>query len=325
MQIPPQLERLAAAQDGLVRRTQALAFLSEGRLARLIGPEGRWQVVLPAHYATFKGALTQRQQLLAAQMYAGENAVITGNAACAAYAFQRCPPGDVIDVLIHQTQKRQSHGFVRVERTLWLPEPGRIVNGVKFAPIPRAIIDACRRSRDLDEVRALLVEAVRRRRVPIQRLQRQLDVAPIAWSARPRIALKEIGAGAESVSECDWVAALEPSEVLPFVHYNCTLLTPAGAFLMRPDAYVEDVGLAGEVQSLAHHSLPEEQEADMDRRIAAGGYGIHVIEFRPTRIRTQPERVRADFEANYLARKAQGVRAHVTVVCHEGCLARRSG
>lgn len=326
MRIPPELLELAERQHGLIRRTQALKFLNEGRLARFVGPHGRGQIVLPAVYAVFSGQLTQRQRLRAAQLYAGHDALVTAWAACAEYRFRRAADFEIIDVLIRQTQKRQSVSFVRTERTLWLPEPGRIIEGVRFAPVTRALIDASRRTQDIDDVRSLLTEAIQQRRMPIAALQHQLQLAPMAWSARPRAVLNELVAGAEAVSECDLVVALSPSKVLPFVHFNCTLVSLDGAFRMKTDAYVEDAALAAEVQSKEFHLLPEQQEADMQRKTLAGRYGVHVVEFRPSRVRNDPEAVRIDFEQNYLARKAQGISAAaVRLVCRPDCPARRAG
>src|SRR3954466_6766805 len=142
MQIPSELLALAEEQEGLLRRVQALQYLSEARLARLIGPGGRWQVALRGLYATFTGPLSQRQRLLATQLYAGEHALITGAAALDQYGFKRVPSTQIIDVLIPHARKRHSHSFIRVERTLWLPERFRVHNGIRLAPVARAVMDA---------------------------------------------------------------------------------------------------------------------------------------------------------------------------------------
>jgi hypothetical protein len=319
--IPLEVEALASSQLGLIRRTEALRYLSEARLARLIGPAGRWRVVLPAIYATFTGSLTPQQRLKAALMYVADTAVVSGVAGCRAHGFRRLPDRDAIDVLLDHALRRQSHGFVVVERTLWCPEPALIDDdGIRYAPAPRCVMDACRRSRDLDEIRALMAEAVQRRWITIAQLQRELDAGPVAWSSRPRVALKEIGAGAQSVAECDLVGALRPSTVLPFVHYNCSLYgSEDGAFLGKPDGYVEEVALAAEVQSVEHHLYAQDQEADMERRTARGRYGVHTVEVRPSRLRRDPASFRADFEATYLARERVGARGMVRVECRPEC------
>src|SRR6266480_2584218 len=118
MRIPTELTALADAQDGLVRRTQALEHLSDARLARLVGPGGRGQIVLRGVYALFTGPLTWRQRLRATQLYAGGGAQITGAAALREYGFRRIPITDLIDALISHDRKRHSHRFIRVERTL---------------------------------------------------------------------------------------------------------------------------------------------------------------------------------------------------------------
>jgi hypothetical protein len=324
MQIPQQLLVLAAEQQGLIRRSQALRFLSEPRIARLIGPDGRWQPVLRGVYATSTGPLTESQRLRAAQMYAGNRALVTGVAALRQFGFRSLPAEELIDVLIASSESRHSHSFVRVQRTIWLPGPESIHDDVRFAPRARAVMDACRRSRSLDECRALMAEAVQRHWIMPADLQRELDAGPIAWSGRARRALTHILEGAQAVSECDFVGAVLPSTLLPRLHFNCTLLTFDGEFLCRPDAYAADVGLAAEVQSVEHHLYPQAQEADMQRRLAYGRHGVQVIEFRPSRIRRDPAGVRADMEATYLVRKEQGVVPRVRLACRRECRARKA-
>jgi hypothetical protein len=183
----------------------------------------------------------------------------------------------------------------------------------------RCLIDAARDLRSLDEIRALLMEGVQGRRVTLAQLQTELELGAIAWSARPRIVIDELIAGARSVPEAAFIKLMASSDVLPPMHHNCTIRTPAGEFLAVPDGYIKSVGLAGEIQSVEHHSDTDAQDADMDRRALTGRYGVHIVEARPARITKNPARLLEHFEQTYLQRLADGNTAHVLLQCRDGC------
>ena len=85
--------------------------------------------------------------------------MITGLAGCALHGIRRRPETDAVHVLIPVARKRASKGFVEVERTERLPT-AVIRSGFRVAPLVRALLDAARQLTSLDEVRALLAEAV---------------------------------------------------------------------------------------------------------------------------------------------------------------------
>jgi hypothetical protein len=67
-----------------------------------------------------------------------------------------------VHVLIPHQRRLQSVRFVVVERTTRLPS-ARLVRGLPLAPVSRSVLDAARRMAGVDDVRALLAEAVQRR------------------------------------------------------------------------------------------------------------------------------------------------------------------
>lgn len=117
--------RLAALQDGLITRSQALATgLTASALRYSARPGGRWQRLLPGIYATFSGPLQDIHKLRAAVLAAGEGSMVTGPRACRAVGLRYGPdPGEWVDALIGWRHDRGNIGFVRVTRTKRLPEP----------------------------------------------------------------------------------------------------------------------------------------------------------------------------------------------------------
>jgi hypothetical protein len=320
MALPPDdVVILARRQHGLLTRQQALHYLSESRLGRLVGPGGRWQIPLRGICATFTGALTQIQRRYAAWMYAGPEALITGLEGCRLYGLRRVPPSDLIQFLIPHHIRRQSRSYVVIRRARFFPTRHRIVEDVPVAPLARCIIDATRDLRSLDEIRSLMMEAVQRHMVTVAQLQTELEIGSIAWSARPRIVITEMLGGARSVPEAGYIKLMASSKILPPMHHNCTLLTPESEFLAVPDGYIKSAGLAGEIQSVEHHADTREQEADMERRAKVGRYVVHVIEARPTRIGRDPEGLLAHYEATYLERLAAGITPNVLLKCRPDC------
>jgi len=180
-------------------------------------------------------------------------------------------------------------------------------------------MDAARELTDLNAVRAVMTEAVQRRRLLISHLQSELELGSRAGSARPRAVIRELIDGARSPAETGYVSLLANSQILPRAHHNCTLLTPEGEFLAIPDGYVKAVGLAGEIQSLEHHLDGDKQEADMARRARMTRYDIAIIEARPKRIHRDPAGLLADHEVAYLERLSRGIRPRVLLKCRPEC------
>jgi hypothetical protein len=326
--IPSPLRELAAAQLGLVTRAQALQFLTERVLSRLIAPGGRWRIPVRGVYATFTGELTPDQRRMCALLYAGSadgggheipRAMITGLDGLRLYKMYDVPDDDQLHLLIQHARRRQSRAFVLVERTRFYPARFREIGGFPVAPFARCLMDAARQSRDLEVVRGLLIPNVQNSRVSVAVLEEELARGTMAGSARPRRVISEIHSGAASVAEVPYIELLASSDVLPPAHHNCTLLTPSGAFLLRPDAYLDDVGLAGQLQSLRYHLAVAAQANDMANRERVAPYGVQILEIAPAEVSSRGRDHLAAWEATYLLRKQQGARPSVLVQCRPGC------
>ena len=200
-----------------------------------------------------------------------------------------------------------------------MPTRARVIKDVPVAPLPRCVIDATREMRDLDQVRALMMESIQARHLTIAHLQLELEGGAIAWSARARRVMRELIAGAHSVPENGFIGLCAGSAILPPAHHNCALLSLDGKLLAITDAYIKKAGIAGEVQSLEHHLDSAAQDADMARRSTLGGRDVITFEIRPRMLPVQGAKLLADMEASYVERVARGVEPTVLLRCRPEC------
>ncbi|WP_230688993.1 type IV toxin-antitoxin system AbiEi family antitoxin domain-containing protein [Micromonospora sp. WMMD558] len=84
---PPELVDVAERQQQIVTRAQLLAAGFDDMYLYRQTRRGLWQRVLPATYALVTGTLTEEQRRIAATLYAGPDAQLTGLAALIGTAF----------------------------------------------------------------------------------------------------------------------------------------------------------------------------------------------------------------------------------------------
>lgn len=276
-------------QGYLITRSQALeAGWSEGTLRYRTRAAGPWGVVLPGVYTNHNGPLTGVQREIAAVLYAGRGCVITGQAALQRHGVP-IPKTEVVDVLIPHSTRRQSAGFVRVHRTSRMPERPWVSNGIRWAPVTRAVADVARGGLALREVRAVVAAAVQRRQCTIQQLAAELGAGRPQGSSALRAALEEVADGVASAAEGDLRRLVRVSR-LPEPLYNPQLYV-GDEFLAQPDLWWRDAGVAGELDSREWHLSPELWQKTIARHSAMSAQGIIVLHFTPSQIKTDAARV----------------------------------
>ena len=282
-------------QGDIITRAQALAAgWSEGTLRHKTRADGPWAIVLPGVYMSHNGPLTGVQREIAAVLYAGAECVITGQAALSRHGVPM-PPADVVDVLVPESARRQSAGFIRLHRTSRMPDRPWVSDGIRWAPVPRAVADVARGGLALRDVRPLVATAVQRRMCTIQQLAAELSSGPTQGSGALRAALEEVADGVASAAEGD-MRKLIKSSGLPEPLYNASLYVGED-FLARPDLWWRDAGVAGEVDSREWHTSPEQWKRTMARHSAMSARGIIVLHFAPSHIRTDGARVIAELRS----------------------------
>jgi hypothetical protein len=298
------LDDLLRAQDQLVTYAQleAMGFLTSTAVERC--RRQIWRRLLPGVICAQSGAPRTAQRMRAALLYAGSGSMLTGSAALQSYGFRSQGGESRIHVLVPDDKKRSSHSFVLVERTIRLPEPVE-VGGLPVAPVPRAVFDTCRRTGELNEVRAVLAEAIQRGRTSLAEVEEELREGQIRGSALLRAALGEVRAGVRSVPEAKARRLARTSRTLPPMQWNPTITTANGEFLLRPDGWIDEVALAWEIDSYEWHLSPELYAATLERHSRATAAGIILIHHTPRQVERHPERCLRELEQAYLSARGR--------------------
>jgi hypothetical protein len=305
------LDALATRQRGIVTRGQVLAAGLDDDAIRRALSERRWQRILPGLYGCFSGEPTLEQRRLAAMLYVRGAGQITGHAALVWHGFRHLPADNGIDVLLPESARRTSRGFVRVRRAKALDASAKVVNGYTVCGVARAVADACRWLDDVREVRAIVAEAVQRGLTTIDSLQRELDRAGCSRTRHFRRALAVIAAGARSAPEADLQRLVRRSGLIVNVVWNPELVGPQGERLPSPDGWLPDAAIALEVDSREYHLGPEDWQRTMRRHNTLASYGVLVLHFTPSEIRSRPTHVRHLIEQAYRSRVEQGIECGV--------------
>jgi len=278
------LDGIRSLQMQVILRSQALdCGMPPSTVDDRIGPGGPWQVLLPGVYLTNSGTVTQEHREMAALLYAGEDSVMTG--ACAVRRHRlACPGGTAVDVLVWSTVRRASRDFVRIRRTGRFPESWTTTGASRFTDAPRAVADAVRGMTRLEDIRAVVFDAVQKRACTIGQLADEMDQGPTRRRRLFRAVIAEAAAGLRSAAEKDFQRLLSLGNV-PMPIFNAKLYTLTGEFIAMVDGYWEDAGLVGEVDSRTFHTDARAQDRDRDRHNALIAHGLLAMHFSPQKIR----------------------------------------
>ncbi|MGI5214432.1 type IV toxin-antitoxin system AbiEi family antitoxin domain-containing protein [Plantactinospora sp. CA-290183] len=302
---------LALRQQQIVTRAQLLsAGLDDMHMYRQTR-RGRWQRILPATYALVTGTLTEEQLRIAASLYVGRGAQITGLAALSWYGFRYVPKTDKLHLVVPHGARRMSAGHVLVCRALALDDRARDAGLYQVCSPARAVVDAGRVLRDLRTVRAILAEAIQRDFADLPALDEEVTRARRSRTALVRKAFEEVARGVRSSPEAELRECLSASRLLPEILWNPRLVGSDGARLPTPDGYLADAAIALEVDSQEFHFAPADWHRTMDRHNELSRYGVLILHFPPAQIRREPGRVRRIVEDAYRSRRGFGARCGV--------------
>ncbi|KAA0021951.1 hypothetical protein [Antrihabitans cavernicola] len=272
-------------------------------------PGGPWRRVLPGVISLFTGYLTARQRSIAAVVYAGPGAMLSGRAALAEYGVGR-HSGDV-QVLVSAGRRVQSAGFVVIERTTRMPDAVDRA-GIPCAPITRSVLDAARRCTTVDSARALIADIVQRGAASPRDLSTELEQGSGRGSALPRTVLREVLANVHSAPEAA-ARTLWMRSGLPAMVFNVDVVDADSRFIARPDGWIDAVALAWEIDSFEWHLSPASYQETVQRRNAMQSLGIVVLSSIPRTLKDEPDRVIADLRAHFAlasSRPRPSVRIH---------------
>lgn len=311
-----ELAALLRGQDGLLSREQALAALSPSALRHRLRPGGPWRRVLPAVYAAQTGPLLRRQQLRAALLHGGPDALLTAATAAELHGLRAAPRDLRVHLLLpHARRLRPVPQLVLTRSTRAAPSVR--VAGLPSVPLARAVVDACRPLRSLDDVRALVAESVQRGFTDVAALRDELEAGHSAGSLLVRRVLQEVADGVRSAPEARLRLLLRGSRVVPPALWNCRLLLH-GRWLADPDGYWHDAGLVVECDSQEWHLSPRDWRQTLQRHSRMTAAGLQVLHVTPQELRSAPARVLAQIEAAYLTALRSGPVPGITAVVRAG-------
>jgi hypothetical protein len=204
----PALSTLINVQHGILTAAQAKAGGLPHETLRRRVQRGLWQRLVPGVYALQGSPPSRVQWLVAAQLYAGEQSVLTGEAAMAVHGIrlprdriaeaanfgvqgEYCASRYRLDALVPHGRRRQSVGHLRIIRTTRVPEAMRI-GALRVAPLARSVVDGCLAAVADDEPEAIdgiVTAALDDGRVQLAELEYELTKASRQHSAAIRAEL----------------------------------------------------------------------------------------------------------------------------------------
>ena len=164
---------------------------------------------------------------------------------------------------------------------------------MRYVMLPRAVADAVRDMTSLRDVRAVVADAMQRRKCAGAGAAAELTAGPNVGSALFREALTDVADGIRSAAEGDLKDLLLRSG-LPTPLFNPSVYDGDGIFIARPDAWWPELGIAVEVDSREWHMSPEDHAKTLARGRRMGKYQIIVLRFTPKQIRSEPAEVIKD-------------------------------
>jgi very-short-patch-repair endonuclease len=184
-------------------------------------------------------------------------------------------------VLVPIESGRQSFARARVRRTRRLPRglPGR---NPALAPVARAVADHAHTLVCLNDVRAVVAEAVQREWCTVQAIAAELAAGGRNGSALLRQAVTEIAGGARSAPEAEAAAILREGGVHGF-QQNVDVLACGRRF--NVDFLWEQLMAVLEIDSQEFHFRSEQWKATMERHAMLEAAGYSVIHVPPSALK----------------------------------------
>ncbi len=287
-----QVRELFDAQLGLAHRRQLReAGLSAAELRWWVGHG--WCHILPGVLAWSAGMPTATQRLVAALLYGGPGAMLTGPTAARWFGSENAVDDDRVHLVVPAHRSVTPNPAVAVSRTR-RPDPDVVRQGALALASPaRAFADTARGAGRRRDAQAVVIEGVQRELVTLAGLRAELEQGPRCGSSFLRAGIDAASTGAWSLPEYDLFTAMLASRRYPAVLANPVLSTVGGLRLPTPDCWLDDVGLAIQVHSRRHHFGVRDWERTLHQDGVFSEHGIPVLAVTPRSIRHDIEGVLA--------------------------------
>ena len=306
------LEHLVRSQDWVVHRDQAVAGGHSAASITHRLRSRRWTLLLPGVYLCSSGEPSRRQQLLAATLYAGPFSAIDGIDACRFHGLRVATQDDLVHVVVPWGDPARSRGFVKVRRTT-APIRVTTTQRLRYLDAPSAVVAAARRARTERQVLALLSEALQRRVVTYEELVAAHVQGGSHNAQLTDRVITELGSGARSVPEVDFLRLAAASLILPPPICNALMRLPDGRVL-SPDALWEDAGLIHETNGRVAHARDDLFEDMQERHDVLTAAGLTILHSSPRQLALKGREVIGLLERCYVRLAGRGLPPGVTLL-----------
>jgi hypothetical protein len=274
------LAAILRGQQGVIRRDQALAAgVASTRIDDLVR-RGGWNRILPRVFAVDVDSQHPRVRIRATWLWAGDTAVIAGQAAAFWWGLNATAP-DVITVVVPPPARRAARPGVQVIRGNVLPEDGDFEDWVRVTRIARTSLDLARQGQP-DQLEA----ALRLRRSDLPRLERSLERGRgRRGQVLARTAVREVADNPWSFCERQAHRLLRAAGIAgwagnPPIRLRCGV--------RYPDIAIEELELVIELDGRAHHTRVRDFDRDHARHNDFVREGWTVLRFTADQVLHQP-------------------------------------
>lgn len=255
----------------------------------------RWQEPMPRVVAPHRGPLEATTRVVAAGLWAGEKAVLTGGVALsrAGLKVARLPTATFV---IPETGRARQHRSARCIRSSRPVTVAGAVGVVRFTIAARALADAAQyEAHAASDLEHLAISVLQRGLASPEELEKELWLRPRQHVAPVWRGLAAFVDGAWSRPEAVLREVVEGDGGFPPLLTNCALETLAGEPIGTPDGYFEDAGVAVQVHSRTYHQGVDDQGKDLwagtvERDSDFVAKGVRVIGVAPWTLYARPRR-----------------------------------
>lgn len=275
------------------------------------------QQVLPGVYAPHRGPLGGDDRLVAAKLWAGDGAVLTGRVALERHGLDVDSGGTCV-FLVPESHRARQAGGVRTVRTGRRIRVAAHRDCVPVTDVARALCDAVA-LQDLagEALEATTISALQRRLTHPSLLSAELAQRSVSSAADIRSALDAFTSGAWSLPEASLAQLVAQAPDLVGFVQNVELSTTSGTVIGTPDGYFTHSGVVVQVHSRQFHSGIDDEGRDRwsttvekDGRYVENG--VAVVQVTPASIHRRPERVIARLRSAVEANRGRDL-AHLVV------------
>jgi hypothetical protein len=287
------LELPSPESDRVIRRSDLIsAGITHHTLALKCRPGGPWQLLLPGVLLLANSPPTRRQRLRAAVLYAGPDAIITGDEALHEHGLLH-PESMDVHVLISIERRVSTRHYVRVERTKRLPRALNS-NGLRFAPPLRAAVDAARHARTPDRQRATLFAPIRAGLCTPEQVRTELNAGAQRGTASLRAMLARPATPVlTSTVHQGWARRVAKQCPMPAPQWNVPVYGEADRPLGVADAWWDEVGLAWDFEN-------QRDGRTRARQDAFASAGVITVRTKMPDLRSNPEGVATELTSAFL-------------------------